>query len=294
MAILLGAAAGLGVLLVVLGLTARPVRSSLGGLIADEGLAGSGARIQIFTNVVTARIGKNLTKKERLLQDAVMVGRGFQVHALYKLAGLALGGLGLAFLGFFATTLLGFDLPPVIVLVAAAAGALGGWWLPDSILRTEADKERVLFQQVTESWLELVAQLVTAGADTFAALAQAASYSDQPGFVVIREALRTSAIGGEPPWTGLRRMADERRLQFIEPFCSALELAGTTGAGSRQAIMAQVDAARSKAMLEADAAAASSSEKMGAPLAMLGGAFMILMGYPPMAGILDTSTLGGL
>ena len=54
------------------------------------------------------------------------------------------------------------------------------------------------------------------------------------------------------------------------------------GAGSRQAIMAQVDAARSKAMLKADAAAASSSEKMGAPLALIGGAFMILMGYPPM------------
>ena len=55
-----------------------------------------------------------------------------------------------------------------------------------------------------------------------------------------------------------------------------------------------MDAARSKAMLEADAAAASSSEKMGAPLALIGGAFMILMGYPPMAGILDTSTLSGL
>ena len=55
-----------------------------------------------------------------------------------------------------------------------------------------------------------------------------------------------------------------------------------------------MEAARSKAMLEADAAAASSGEKMGAPLALIGGAFMILMGYPPLAGILDTSTLSGL
>ena len=45
-----------------------------------------------------------------------------------------------------------------------------------------------------------------------------------------------------------------------------LRLADATGAGSRQAILAQVEAARSKAMLEADAAAASSGEKMGAPL----------------------------
>ena len=182
----------------------------------------------------------------------------------------------------------------MVIVAAALLGGLGGWWLPDSILRTEAEKERVLFQQVTESWLELVAQLVTAGADTFAALARAASYSEQPGFVVLREALRVSAAGGEPPWTGLRRLADERRLPFLDPFCSALELAGTTGAGSRQAILAQVDAARSKAMLEADAAAASAGEKMGAPLALIGGAFMVLMGYPPMAGILDSATLSGL
>ena len=57
---------------------------------------------------------------------------------------------------------------------------------------------------------------------------------------------------------------------------------------------AQVEAARSKAMLEADAAAAFSGEKMGAPLALIGGAFMILMGFPPLAGIMDTSTLSGL
>ena len=110
----------------------------------------------------------------------------------------------------------------------------------------------------------------------------------------VRRHPRGAAHRGQPPGTGLRRIADARRLRFIDPFCSALELAGTTGAGSRQAIMAQVDAARSKAMFEADAAAASSSEKMSAPLALIGGAFMILMGYPPMAGILDTSTLSGL
>ncbi len=291
MAILLGAAAGLGILLAVLGLRPRPVRAPLGGPGAR---VYASDRLHATTRGATARIGQDLNKKSMLLQDARMVDRDLQTHALHKMSGLVMGGLGLAFLGFFAGTVLGLNLPPVVVVIAAGVGALGGWWLPDSILRTEADKERILFQQVSESWLELVAQLVTAGADTFAALMSAASYSKQPGFVVIRDALRAAAAGGEPPWTALRRMAEERRLRFLYPFCSALELAGTTGAGSRQAILAQVDAARSKAMLEADAAAASSSEKMGAPLALIGGAFMILMGYPPLAGVLDTSSIGGL
>ena len=103
-------------------------------------------------------------------------------------------------------------------------------------------------------------------------------------FITLRDALRESAARGEPPWTGLRRLADERRLRFLDPFCAALELAGTTGAGSRETILTQVEAARSKAMHEADAAAASSGEKMGAPLSLIGGAFMVPHGLPAHGG----------
>ena len=295
MVILLGAAVGLGLLLMVLGLTPRPARSPLaarGGpeVAADAGAEDSSAMREV-ARLAARRIGQDLHSKSALMQDARMVDRNLETHAIQKMIGLVLGSVLLAAFGFFTNALLGFGLPLPIIVAVALVGGLGGWMLPDSILKTEADKERELFRQVTESWLELVAQLVTAGADTFAALMKAASYSEQPGFVVISDALRLAAASGEPPWTGLRRLADGRRLRFLDPFCSALELAGTTGAGSRQAILAQVESARSKAMLEADAVAASSGEKMGAPLALIGGAFMILMGYPPMAGILDTSAL---
>ena len=33
---------------------------------------------------------------------------------------------------------------------------------------------------------------------------------------------------------------------------------------------------------------------MGGPLALIGGAFMVLMGFPPMAGMMDTPVLTGL
>lgn len=296
--LLLGAVAGLGLVLIVVGMTPPPAKAPLPAAADPEpaetgGSEGAGT-VQEAARRAARRIGKDLQSKSELGQDALMVGRSLETHAVHKMVGLVLGAAVLAALAVFANAVFGLALPLPVVGAVAAAGGLGGWFLPDSILRTEADKERVLFQQVTESWLELVAQLVTAGADTFGALTAAASYSEQPGFLVIRDALRVSAASGEAPWTGLRRLADERRLRFLDPFCSALELAGTTGAGSRQAILAQVEAARSKAMLEADAAAASSGEKMGAPLALIGAAFMVLMGYPPMAGILDTATISGL
>ena len=294
MVILLGAMAGLGLLLLLVGLRPRAARAPSSVSQKPGGSADDAGAVQEATHRAARRIEQDLHSKSMLLQDARMVGRDVETHALHKMTGLVLGAVFLALAGIFANTVLGLGLSLLIIVAVALLGGLGGWWLPDSILRTEAEKERVLFQQVSESWLELVAQLVTAGADTFAALARAASYSDQPGFVTIRDALREAAASGEPPWSGLRKLADERRLRFLDPFCSALELAGTTGAGSRQAILAQVDAARSKAMLEADATAASAGEKMGAPLALIGGAFMILMGYPPMAGILDSATLTGL
>ena len=302
MAIVLGGLTGLGLLFVVIGLIPRPVRVPLpsedqsrdAGGDSDDSRRSEGFQALQAARRAARRIEKDLHKKSALAEDARMVGRSLETHAVHKMAGLVFGAAAVAGFALFAGVVFGLDLPLLIIGAAALLGALGGWLLPDSSLKTEAEKERVLFQQVTESWLELVAQLVTAGADTFGALMTAASYSDQPGFVVIRDALRLSAASGEAPWTGLRRLAEERRLRFLDPFCSALELAGTTGAGSRQAIMAQVDAARSKAMLEADAAAGSATEKMGAPLAMIGGAFMVLMGYPPLAGILDTSSLSGL
>lgn len=293
MGIMLGTMAGLGLLLVIMGLVPRPAKEPLFGELRSQDGANDSEASKALKGAAR-RIEKDLHAKSALMQDARMVGRSLETHALHKMMGLVLGAAVVAVFAMFAIAAFGLDLPLPVVLAAALAGGLGGWLLPDSILKTEAEKERVLFQQVTESWLELVAQLVTAGADTFGALMAAASYSQQPGFVVIHDALRTSAASGEAPWTGLRRLADERRLRFLDPFCSALELAGTTGAGSRQAILAQVDAARSKAMLEADAAAASSGEKMGAPLALIGGAFMILMGYPPLAGILDASTISSL
>lgn len=291
--LVLGVAGGLGLLCVIVALLPRRAPTSATEAFLFETAAKSErSRGRDQLRRFSAWLEQELRGKQALVQDARMVGRSLESHGLAKITGLIVCAALLGGCGYF-VQLVGPDVPALILVALAALGALVGWWLPDSLLRTEADKERKYFQQVTESWLELAGQLVTAGSDTFAALVTAASYSDQPVFVTLRDALRVSAARGEPPWTGLRRLADERRLNFLDPFCASLEMAGTTGAGSRETILTQVEAARSKAMHEADAAAAGAGEKMGAPLALIGGAFMILMGYPPLAGIMDSATIGG-
>ena len=287
--VLAGAVAGLGLLIMVAAFRRRPVSATEVEVV----LGGGDSAPRRSLRAVVAWVRRQVGGDAALVQDARMVGRSLQAHAVAKLIGTVAGALLLGAGAGAGLGLTGVSLPAAVVVLIAVLGAVAGWWLPDSIMRTDAARQRVLFQQSTESWLELAGQLVTAGVDPFSALVTAASYSQQPTFVVLYDTLRASEARGEPPWTGLRRLADERRLRFLDPFCASFEMAGTTGAGSRETILSQVEAARSKAMHEADAAAASSGEKMGAPLALIGGAFMVLMGYPPLAGIMDSATLTG-
>ncbi|WP_419553047.1 type II secretion system F family protein [Candidatus Poriferisodalis sp.] len=289
----IAAAAGIGATLVIAGVR----RQSVEIVTSDQGAAAvlpAGGGVKGVTHQIASLVKGDLERKHLLLQDAAMIGRSLESHGLGKLGGMAGAAILVALVGVMLNVAVGVQIPLLLLVAIAAGAALLGWWLPDSLLKTEAEAERVRFQQSTEAWLELVAQLVTAGSDTHAALGIAATYSSQPAFVAIRDALNEASARAEPPWEGLRRMADARRLRFLDPFIAALELAGTTGAGARQSILSQVDAARSKSLHEADAKAASASEKMGAPLALIGGAFMMLMGYPPLASIADTSQVAGL
>lgn len=284
-ALALAAATGVGIVLMAVGLRRRTVDPNSADAV-DLSVRG-----RVAMRRAARRVERDLLRKQSLGQDAAMMGRTLEVHALAKMGGLVAGALLVVLAGLLFPAALGLSVPPLAIVILAGVAGLAGWWLPDSMLKTEADKERERFKQSSEAWLELVAQLVTAGSDAHAALHTAARASNQPAFEIIGEALAESSARAEPPWTGLRRLSETRRLDFLEPFVAALELAGTTGAGARQAIVSQVEAARSKTLAEADAVAASASEKMGAPLALIGGAFMVLMGYPPLAGILNSDVV---
>ena len=288
--------AGLALTLVLAGLRRRSPETfvSDGRVFAMPDLKNS---LRSMSSWARHRLVGDLERKHALRQDAAMMGRTLEAHALAKLGGMAGAAVLIVVVALLMNAVIGVEVPPLLVVMLAAVASLGGWWVPDSMLKTEAEKAREVFRQTSEAWLELVAQLVTAGADTHAALGLAADYSEQPAFVAIRNALAEAAARGEAPWDGLRRLSDAQRLKSLDPFVAALELAGTTGAGARQAILSQVDAARAKSLAAAEAKAASASEKMGGPLALIGGAFMMLMGYPPLAGILSSDTvtnIGGL
>ena len=123
MVILLGAMAGLGLLLIVVGLTPRPVGAPEPvapepGREAKESSEGAKA-VQEATRRAARLVERDLHSKSMLIQDANMVGRSLETHALHKMAGLVLGAALLAVLGFFANTLFELELP-LLVIVAVS------------------------------------------------------------------------------------------------------------------------------------------------------------------------------
>lgn len=295
-AAVLGIVGGFGLFMIIVGVKRKfdpPV-------IGKQGTAAyTGTTFKDVALRVKLATQQKLDTKAELRQDLNMIGRTVEEHTAIKITSTVVVSILMATAGGIVAVVAKSSLeglpailsPTALLIIAGAAlGALLGWILPDSTAATDAEKERFYFQQVAESWLELVAQLVTAGEDTFSALMTATSYSEQPVFTSIRDVMREAALSGHPPWDGLRNLSKERRLDFLIPFCAALDLAGTTGTGAHQAILSQVESTRSKAMHEAAAEAAAAGEKMGAPLALISGAFMMIMGYPPMAGILESTT----
>ncbi|MYH77569.1 MAG: hypothetical protein F4134_07580, partial [Acidimicrobiaceae bacterium] len=128
MVILLGTMAGLGLLLVAVGLVPRPVRKPQAApesrRATKKGAKEAGA-VQDATRRAARRIVQDLQSKSALMQDAHMVGRSLETHAVYKMVGLVLGAAVLAAFAVFANTLFGLDLPLPIIVAAAGAGGLG-------------------------------------------------------------------------------------------------------------------------------------------------------------------------
>ena len=88
----LGAAGGLGLFLMIWAVAVRPDPDEQPA-VPSAALAAAGAVRGAAKQARgwRAAIRRNLDKKTELVQDALMVGRSLEVHALAKAAGLGLG-----------------------------------------------------------------------------------------------------------------------------------------------------------------------------------------------------------
>lgn len=173
---------------------------------------------------------------------------------------------------------------PVVAVFLAVSGAAVGWLWALYDLRSDARTSRRDFRHALASYLELVTILMAGGAGVETALYDAAEIGRGPAFRHLQTALSAAQARREPPWESLGALGDRLAVAELVELDASMTLAGD-GARVRDSLVAKADAMRNKDLSQLEAEAQSRSETMVLPVAMMFAGFLLLIGYPALAGL---------
>ena len=222
---------------------------------------------------------------QRYAADLRVLGETAEELALRK-AGYALLGLGFPVALAAATALLGVSVPVVAPSAAGLALATVLFFVPDLDLHKRAAEGRDGMRRAVCAYLELVALERAADAGTVEALDRAAALGDGPQFARIRDALLHAQLAGQPPWQGLTELSAEMDVPELGDLADIMRLSGQDGAAVYATLRARAASLRTQLLTANATKANAASEHMIVPVALLGIAFMALVGYPAFARII--------
>lgn len=175
-------------------------------------------------------------------------------------------------------------LPTAVVLAAIPAGALVGWFYALVDLRADAAKYRREFVHSLASYLELTSILMAGGAGVETALHEAAAIGSSPGFRHLRASLSAAAARREAPWSAFGELGRRIGVPELEHLEAAMTLAGS-GARVKESLRVRAEGLRERDLAAQESAAHARSETMVLPVAMMFAGFVLLLGYPAIAGL---------
>ncbi len=280
---LAGALLGLGLTLLVAGL-ARPAPDLAAGVARLTGAApvvvvDTGAGMgQAALNRAAARVADAL-HLDRHRADLAITGTTETRMALAKL-GYAAVGVTFPMVISSILAIAGLALPVVIPLAASLGLGLAMSFLPEVELRRRADLARVQMRRTVCVYLELVALERASDAGAVEALERAAAIGSGPGFGHIRDALLRARLEGRTPWQQLSALSVELKVPELGDVADIMRLSGEDGAAVLPTLRARAASLRTWLLQSEVTAANEASERMSIPVALLGVAFMVLLGFP--------------
>ena len=279
--LLAGALVGLGVTLVVAGLRV-PVPDLAAGVARLSGSAPapvSGDRpLDRALSRAATRVVETL-RLDRHRADLAISGTTPTRMALETM-GYAFVGLAFPVLLTSILSIAGLALPVVTPVLAGIALAIGMSFLPEVELRRRAAVARLQMRRTVCVYLELVALERAADAGAVEALERAAAIGDGPGFGHIRDALLRARLEGRTPWQQLSELALELDVPELGDVADIMRLSGEDGAAVLPTLRARAASLRTWLLQSEVTAANEASERMSIPVALLGVAFMALLGFP--------------
>ena len=200
-----------------------------------------------------------------------------------------------------AMALLGFLLPPAFVALVTLGGTPIGWQLPvwaslilgalglfvpDLAVASEAVKRRAELREAVSEMLDLVVISLAGGAGVEQALRDATEEAEGWAPNALRQAVEAAHLRRRPPWQTLGELGETAGLPALAELSAALAMAGSEGARIKSTLSARSSALMTHQLAEAEAAAASATERMVLPLVCLLSGFMIFLIFPAFATIL--------
>jgi tight adherence protein C len=296
---LVGALAGLGILLLVLQYDTG--RASGASELAR--LDAARLRTQRTARLHGADDDKESLRLRRLgsAVRAVFEARGWNLPAgvradLSVMGQTVEGHLGMSVLsgvaGLFAPTVMlapavyFFDASLSSPLWLALLGAAVGVVLPTLQLQGNAKERRRDFRHVVSAFLDLVSMNLAGGRGIPEALQSAVGLSNGWGMVRIRETLQDARLQGITPWSALGDLGEEMAVEELRDLAAALALVAEDGAKVRESLSARAVSMRQRELADAEGRAAQRSQSMLVAQLLLCVGFLLFLIYPPVAQIL--------
>ncbi|GIH10057.1 hypothetical protein Rhe02_81240 [Rhizocola hellebori] len=202
-----------------------------------------------------------------------------------------------------ATALLGFLTPPALAALAAAAQANVDWQIPlwaslifaalgifapDLALASEAQNRRTELRQALSGMLDLVVISLAGGAGVEQALRDATADPQTWAQHALRHTVEEAHLRRLAPWQTLAELGATTGLSALSEMAAALSMAGSEGARIKATLSARSAALQAHQLTDAEAAAASATERMVLPMVGLLAGFMIFVVYPAFSTILTS------
>ncbi len=289
--LLVGGLTGLGVALVVFEfMPARPDLSAAMARLAGPGHLPAAPAVQLplaERGAFQERLGAFL---ERHLRDTPGVRIPTQDLALIEKPVSSWFGEKAAFaiLGLAFPTLLGallavagISLPFIVPGGAALVLALVLWFGPDGDVKREAAEMRVVMAHAISAYLVATAMARLAGKDPQKALELAARGNSRV-FARIREEIEHSNLTSTPSWDGLHALGVQLNVAELDLVADIMRLSGQEGANVYESLHARGRGLRASLLAKAEARAKVDSERIVAPMAMLGLLSLALLLVPQL------------
>jgi hypothetical protein len=165
----------------------------------------------------------------------------FATKAAFAIAGVALGPLLVAMLAGAGITL------PIVLpawLAILSAGLM--FTLPDVAVRRRAKERRRDFRAAVGSYLDLVAMKMASGAGLSESLRDAATIGGDGAFARIRVALEDARIDGLTPAAAIGQLGDELGLPDLRELSAGLALVSSSGAQAEESLRAKAASLRER------------------------------------------------